>query len=62
LQDDLDRLDRLDAGSYDISAERPMGGMAAVDSARRLWALTALIAVGFVGVVAVIIALSILLR
>jgi serine/threonine-protein kinase len=62
LQDDLHRLDRLDAGSYDISAERPMGGMAAVDSARRLWALTALIAVGFVGVVAVIIALSILLR
>jgi serine/threonine-protein kinase len=62
LQADLGQLDQLDAGTYDLSAERPMGGMAAVDSSRRLWALTALIAVGFIGIVAVIIALSILLR
>jgi serine/threonine-protein kinase len=62
LHDDLDRLDQLDAETYDVSAEKPMGGMAAVDSAGRLWALTALIAVGFIGIVAVIIVLSILLR
>jgi serine/threonine-protein kinase len=62
LQDDLDRLDQLDPGTYDLTPEKPMGGMAAADSAKRLWALTALIAVGFIGIVAVIIALSILLR
>jgi serine/threonine-protein kinase len=62
LRDDLDRLDQLDPGTYDLTPEKPMGGMAAADSAKRLWAFTALIAVGFIGVVAVIIALSILLR
>jgi eukaryotic-like serine/threonine-protein kinase len=62
LREDLDRLDTLDPDSYDLSPERPMGGMAAADSAKRLWAWTALIAVGFVGIVTVIIALSILLR
>jgi serine/threonine-protein kinase len=62
LRDDLDRLDQLDPGTYDLTPEKPMGGMAAADSAKRLWAFTALIAVGFIGIVAVIIALSILLR
>ena len=62
LREDLDRLDELDGTTYDLSPERPMGGMAAADSAKRLWAWTAMIAVGFIGIVAVIIALSILLR
>jgi eukaryotic-like serine/threonine-protein kinase len=62
LRDDLDRLDTLDPSQYDLSAEKPMGGMAAADSAKRLWAWVAMIAFGFIGIVAVILALSFLLR
>ena len=39
-----------------------MGGMAAINSERRLWAFVALVAVSFIGIVAVIIALSVVLR
>jgi hypothetical protein len=39
-----------------------MGGMAAVNSEKWLWALVGLVAVIFVGIVATIIALSVLLR
>jgi serine/threonine protein kinase len=59
---DLDHLDALDPNAYDTSPEKPMGGMAAVNSERRLWAFVGLVAVIFLGVVAVIIALSVLLR
>jgi hypothetical protein len=59
---DLDRIDALDPLAYDLSPEPPMGGMAAVNSVKRLWALVAMIAVGFVGVVAVIITLSVVFR
>ncbi len=59
---DLDRLDELDLSTYDLAPEPPMGGMAAVSSTRRLWALVALIAVSFIGIVAVIITLSVVLR
>ena len=59
---DLDRLDTLDPAAYDTSPEKPMGGMAAINSERRLWALVGLIAVTFIGIVGVIIALSVLLR
>jgi hypothetical protein len=59
---DLSRLGELDPAEYDLSPERPLGGMAAAESARRLWALVALIAVSFVGIVAVIITLSAVLR
>ena len=44
------RLDTLDPAEYDTSPEKPLGGMAAADSAQRLWAWTAMIAVGFVGI------------
>jgi serine/threonine-protein kinase len=59
---DLDHLDELDPASFDLSAEPPMGGMAVVDSAKRLWAFVGLVAVSFVGIVAIIITLSIVLR
>jgi serine/threonine-protein kinase len=62
LLEDLDHLDTLDPGCYDLTPEPPMGGMAASGTARRLWAWTALIAVGFVGIVTVIIVLSVVLR
>ena len=62
LVTDLNRLDTLDPATYDTRAEPPMGGMAAINSERRLWAFVALVAVGFIGIVAVIITLSIVLR
>jgi eukaryotic-like serine/threonine-protein kinase len=58
LVDDLDHLDTLDFGSFDLSPEEPMGGIAAMDSAKRIWAIVALVAVSFVGIIAVIIALA----
>jgi eukaryotic-like serine/threonine-protein kinase len=59
---DLDHLDTLDPAAYDTTPEPSMGGMAAVNSERRLWALVAIIAVSFLGVVAVILTLSLVLR
>jgi eukaryotic-like serine/threonine-protein kinase len=62
LLHDLDHLDDVDPRAFDSSPESAMGGMAAVNSEKRLWALVALVAVSFIGVVAVIIALSVVLR
>jgi serine/threonine protein kinase len=59
---DLDHLDEIDPKSFDQTPEPSMGGMAAVTSERRLWALVALVAVSFLGLVGVIITLSIVLR
>jgi serine/threonine protein kinase len=59
---DLDHIDEIDPNAFDHTAEPSMGGMAAVTSERRLWALVALVAVSFLGVVGVIITLSIVLR
>ena len=59
---DLDHLDEVDPASFDLSPEPPMGGMAAAESAKRLWAYIALIAVSFIGVCAVIITLSMVLK
>jgi len=59
---DLDHLDTVDPAAYDDSPEPSMGGMAAVSSEKRLWALVALVAVSFIGVVAIIITLSVVLR
>jgi len=46
---DLEHLDELDPASFDLSPEPPMGGMAAIDSAKRLWAFVGLVAVSFIG-------------
>jgi serine/threonine-protein kinase len=59
---DLDRLDTLDASSFDLSPEPPMGGMAATSSVLRLWALVGMIAGGFILLVTVIIVLSVVLH
>jgi serine/threonine-protein kinase len=59
---DLDRLDTLDPNTYDLSPERTLGGMAAVESKERLWLLILIIAVSFIGVVAIILTLSVVLR
>jgi len=62
LLQDLDHLDTLDPDAYDLTPEPPIGGMAAVNSERRLWALAALIAFAFIALVALIIGLSVVLR
>jgi len=59
---DLDRLDDIGPDSYDLSPEPAIGGMAAVNSEKRLWAFVGLVAVGFVGIVGIIITLSVVLR
>jgi serine/threonine protein kinase len=59
---DLDHLDEVDPAAYDLSPEPPMGGMASINSEKRMWALVALLAVSFIGVVAIIVTLSIVLR
>ncbi|HEY6318785.1 MAG TPA: serine/threonine-protein kinase [Acidimicrobiia bacterium] len=59
---DLDHLDELDPASFDLSPEAPMGGMAAAESAKRLWAYVALIAVSFIGVCAVVITISVVVK
>jgi serine/threonine-protein kinase len=59
---DLDHLDQLDPAKYDLSPETPMGGMAAAESSRRLWAVAAIIAVSFLAVSVLTIVLSIVLR
>jgi eukaryotic-like serine/threonine-protein kinase len=62
LVHDLDHLDTVEPSAFDESPEPAMGGMAAINSERRLWALVALVAVSFLGLVAVIITLSVVLR
>jgi serine/threonine-protein kinase len=59
---DLEHLDTLPAGAYELSPEAPIGGMAAIDSARRLWALVGIVAGAFVGLVALIIVLTVVFR
>ncbi|HVT77386.1 MAG TPA: serine/threonine-protein kinase [Acidimicrobiales bacterium] len=59
---DLNHLDTLDLKSFDSSPEPAIGGIAAADSEARLWLYIVLIAVGFLGLCAVIITLSVVLR
>jgi len=62
LAHDLDHLDELDPASFDLSPEPVMGGIAALESAKRLWAFVALVAVSFIGVCAVIVTLAVVLK
>jgi serine/threonine protein kinase len=59
---DLDQIDTLDPKKYDLSPEPPVGGMSSVSSSAGMWGLVGMIAAGFLGVVAVIITLSVVLR
>ena len=58
---DLDRLDQLDPADFDLSAEAPMGGLSAAGSSKQIWRLVALVALGFVGLVAAILVLTVTL-
>src|SRR5579859_6624203 len=62
LLHDLERIDELDVSTFDFSPEAPMGGMAAIESTKRIWQLVALVAVGFIAVCALIIGLTVVLR
>jgi serine/threonine-protein kinase len=62
MLNDLEHLDRVDPARFDLSPERPMGGMAAAESSRRLLILALVIAACFLAVAALVIALTILLR
>jgi len=59
---DLDQLATLDAAKYDLTPEPSMGGMAAVNSKRRLWLVVAIVAGVYIGVVGIIITLALVLR
>ena len=63
---DLERADvpgAIDVSAFDLSPEPPMGGAAAAaTSTKRLWALVAAIAAGFIGLVALILAVTVVLR
>jgi len=59
---DLDHIDDLDVSTFDFSSEPPMGGMAAVESTKRIWQLIGMVAVGFILVCALIIGLTVVLR
>jgi eukaryotic-like serine/threonine-protein kinase len=58
---DLEHLDQLDLATFDLSVESPMGGMSAAEPTKRMVILAAAVAGGFIALVALIIALSVLL-
>ena len=62
LLDDLDRLDTLDPARSTSLRREAHGRHGRVRLGRRLWAWVAMIAFGFLGIVAVILALSVVLR
>ncbi len=55
---DIDHLDVLDPTTFDLTPEKPMGGMATAQTRWQLWGYAALIALGFLAVVALIIVIS----
>jgi eukaryotic-like serine/threonine-protein kinase len=59
---DLERLDSLDPDSFDLSPEKPLGGMSAAKSGWRLWGYIALIALGFVAALVLVVVVSVLTR
>jgi serine/threonine protein kinase len=62
LVTDLEKLETLDPSSFDLSPEPALGGMAAVGTAKRLWAYMGLMALGFIALVAIIVTLTVVLK
>jgi serine/threonine-protein kinase len=58
---DLDNLNALDLNTFDLSPEPPMGGMAALESSKRLWLFIAIVALIVIFLGAVAVALAVLL-
>ena len=61
VTNDLQHLDELDLSAFDLTPEPPMAGFAAVDSPFRIWRLVGIVACAFVGVVALVLGLSVML-
>jgi hypothetical protein len=59
---DIEKLDTLDADSFDLTPEEPMGGVGAIDSPKKLWMYMALIAAGLIVLIAAIIVASAAIR
>jgi serine/threonine-protein kinase len=62
LVDDLDHLDELDPAAFDHSPDPPIRGVVGGNEGMALLRLALLVAVGFLGVVAVAVGLSVALR
>ncbi|MHB8512758.1 MAG: serine/threonine protein kinase [Actinomycetota bacterium] len=61
--EDLSKMEELDASSFDLSPEAPMGGMSVAGASnKRLWTFIGIVAAAFIGVVALIVTLSIVLK
>ncbi|HUI48062.1 MAG TPA: serine/threonine-protein kinase [Acidimicrobiia bacterium] len=58
---DLDALDALDPGSFDLSPEPPMGGIGSVQSSKQIWMLIAIVTAVCVVLAAIIIVLAVTL-
>jgi serine/threonine-protein kinase len=58
LREDLDRLDELDASSFDLSREPPMGGVAAMESTKRMIVVVVAVTLALFVVAAVAIVLA----
>jgi serine/threonine-protein kinase len=58
---DLDRIDDLAIESFDLSPEPAMGGMAALESTKRLWLFIAIVALIVIVVGGIAVALAVLL-
>lgn len=55
---DLDSLETLDPSSFDLSVEKPMGGMSSAATPAQLWRFIALIAIGFFVLLAIVVVLT----
>ena len=62
LLHDLDHIDAIVPSTFDLAPEPAMGGMAAVESTKRIWQLIAVVAVVFILVCALAIGLTVVLR
>ena len=59
---DLEHYESLDLSTYDLSAEPAIGGLAAVDSTKRMWIVAGAISLGFILVCTLVVVLSVALR
>ena len=59
---DLNDLDSLDLLTFDLSPERPMGGMSATPTGWRLWGYIGLIALGFIVALVLVVVVSVVLK
>jgi serine/threonine protein kinase len=62
LLHDLHHIDELDLSTFDLSPEPPMGGMAAIESTKRIWQLIAVVAIAFILLCTLVIGLTVVLR